>query len=105
MSVTFKVDNNSIIVFDLDANDILSTASSSPVSSVSKLNTLATQAQLCTSVQCFNCTEVHCTQVQCNQVKCTQVKCSNCTTIQCTNNFSDHRYDSNYSSNDGGRDA
>lgn len=94
MSIKLKINSAETITFDLSAKDILTPYSGAPVTAVSKLGALNTQAQLCTTSQCYNCNEIqcsnvncnqiHCNQVQCNQTQCNQVKCSNCTTVQCS---------------------
>lgn len=106
MSLTLKINEVSVLTFDLDTNDILTPSLNSPVSKISELSTLNTQKQLCTTTQCYNCTEKQCNNVQCstqqcNQVQCTQVKCNQvkCYTTQCDCS------NCNWCSYDGGRDA
>lgn len=85
MSIKLKINSSDTIIFDLNAKDILTPYAGAPVSSVAKLNNLTTQAQLCTSTNCYNCTEVHCTEIQCNNVQCTSVmvQCKNCNHCDC----------------------
>ena len=88
MSVKLKINSSDIITFDLNANDILTPYSGAPATAVSKLSVLTTQAELCTTIQCYNCNEVHCNEIQCtttqcNSKQCTTVQCSNCKTVQC----------------------
>lgn len=94
MSIKLNINSSNVVTFDLNAKDILSSASGSAVSSVSKLSVLNTQAQLCTSTNCYNCTEVHCTEIQCNNVQCSTVlvQCKNCNYCACD---CDCSYDAN----------
>lgn len=107
MSLAIKINDSPIITFDLDINDIVFTAKNSAVPSISNLEYLNTQAQLCSSINCYNCTEnqcnqIHCTQVQCNQVQCNSVtvQCKNCNHCNCNCNCTYDAFDACYEDKD-----
>lgn len=85
-TLPIKVNDQSVLTFDLDQQEIILNYQNNL--KVSELNNQYT-AGLCDSVHCYNCNQkqcnqVRCSNVQCSQVQCNQVQCSNCTTIDCT---------------------
>lgn len=77
MTIPFKISNTTVLTFDIANQDIKiprGNVSSTPNKS---------QASLCSTTQCYNCTEVQCADIKCNEVRCAEVKCSNCSYIEC----------------------
>ena len=75
-SLTLSINDEDVLEFDIDQQDVLLKYPNAPASSLANL------AKMDLAIQC---SEALCEGVQCNKVANAVVKCTQCSTVECAN--------------------
>lgn len=76
-TLPIKVNGVTVLTFDITNQDIILNTLNKNVSQLNVINTAA----LCSTSNCYNCSEKQCHNVNCYQVQCTQIHCHQ---VKCT---------------------